>query len=85
MEIVRHGSVPHVMVCGLPGIGKTVRVCPLVDKIAGQSGKSCILEVNAADSRGIKLCGLQYNQLLERRCPFQPVCSNLSLSRILIQ
>ncbi|KAG5437598.1 hypothetical protein PCANB_000635 [Pneumocystis canis] len=48
-----NGNMPHIMISGMPGIGKTTSVICLARKMLGNAFKEAVLELNASDERGI--------------------------------
>lgn len=50
--IAREGNMPHVIISGMPGIGKTTSVLCLARQLLGNSYKEAVLELNASDERG---------------------------------
>lgn len=50
--IAREGNMPHVIISGMPGIGKTTSVLCLARQLLGESYKEAVLELNASDERG---------------------------------
>ncbi|KAK3299200.1 DNA replication factor C-like protein [Chaetomium fimeti] len=53
--IARDGNMPHVIISGMPGIGKTTSVLCLSRQLLGDSYKEAVLELNASDERGIEV------------------------------
>ncbi|KAK3902608.1 DNA replication factor C-like protein [Staphylotrichum tortipilum] len=53
--IARDGNMPHVIISGMPGIGKTTSVLALARQLLGDSYKEAVLELNASDERGIEV------------------------------
>ncbi|KAG9232465.1 P-loop containing nucleoside triphosphate hydrolase protein [Amylocarpus encephaloides] len=51
--IAKDGNMPHVIISGMPGIGKTTSVLCLARQMLGESYKEAVLELNASDERGI--------------------------------
>jgi len=51
--IARDGNMPHVIISGMPGIGKTTSVLCLARQLLGDSYKEAVLELNASDERGL--------------------------------
>ena len=49
--------MPHVIISGMPGIGKTTSVLCLARQLLGDNYKEAVLELNASDERG-KQCYL---------------------------
>ena len=52
-EIIKNGSLPHLLFHGTPGTGKTSTILSIVKKIYGSSEKFMVLELNASNDRGI--------------------------------
>ncbi|KAG4303915.1 hypothetical protein PORY_002659 [Pneumocystis oryctolagi] len=48
-----NGNMPHIMISGMPGIGKTTSVMCLARQMLGDAFKEAVLELNASDERGI--------------------------------
>jgi DNA polymerase III delta prime subunit len=56
--------MPHVIISGMPGIGKTTSVLCLARQLLGESYKEAVLELNASDERGIQnfsFCSESFN------------------------
>ncbi|KAJ9622388.1 replication factor C subunit 4 [Taxawa tesnikishii (nom. ined.)] len=51
--IAKDGNMPHVIISGMPGIGKTTSVLCLARQLLGPAYKEAVLELNASDERGI--------------------------------
>ncbi|EJD52101.1 replication factor C subunit 4 [Auricularia subglabra TFB-10046 SS5] len=51
--IAREGNCPHIIISGLPGIGKTTSIHCLAHELLGDAYKEGVLELNASDERGI--------------------------------
>lgn len=51
--IARDGNMPHMIIAGMPGIGKTTSVHCLARALLGSSYHDGVLELNASDERGI--------------------------------
>ena len=45
--------MPHVIISGMPGIGKTTSILCLARQLLGDAYKEAVLELNASDERGI--------------------------------
>ena len=54
--IAKEGNMPHVIISGMPGIGKTTSVLCLARQLLGESYKEAVLELNASDERGGCCC-----------------------------
>ncbi len=50
---VKQKNMPNLLFAGPPGIGKTTATLALARGLFGENYKSCVLELNASDSRGI--------------------------------
>jgi replication factor C subunit 2/4 len=44
--------MPHVIISGMPGIGKTTSILCLARQLLGDVYKEAVLELNASDERG---------------------------------
>lgn len=51
--IVKDGNIPHMIISGLPGIGKTTSIHCLAHELLGEHYSAATLELNASDDRGI--------------------------------
>jgi replication factor C subunit 2/4 len=51
--IAKDGNMPHMIISGMPGIGKTTSILCLARQLLGESYKEAVLELNASDERGI--------------------------------
>lgn len=51
--IARDGNMPHMIISGMPGIGKTTSVHCLARALLGSAYSDAVLELNASDERGI--------------------------------
>lgn len=61
--IAREGNMPHVIISGMPGIGKTTSVHCLARQLLGDAYKEAVLELNASDERGSRTqCSAPYGR-----------------------
>jgi DNA polymerase III delta prime subunit len=63
--------MPHVIISGMPGIGKTTSILCLARQLLGDAYKEAVLELNASDERGASYSLLQVSW---REIPLIPVC-----------
>jgi replication factor C subunit 2/4 len=52
--IAKDGNMPHVIISGMPGIGKTTSILCLARQLLGDAYKEAVLELNASDERGTR-------------------------------
>ena len=50
--IAKDGNMPHFIISGMPGIGKTTSILCLARQLLGDAYKEAVLELNASDERG---------------------------------
>lgn len=50
--IAKDGNMPHFIISGMPGIGKTTSILCLARQMLGDAYKEAVLELNASDERG---------------------------------
>ncbi|KAG2025933.1 hypothetical protein GB937_002075 [Aspergillus fischeri] len=62
--IAKDGNMPHVIISGMPGIGKTTSILCLARQLLGEAYKEAVLELNASDERGIQPIQVQSDDLL---------------------
>ncbi|CAJ0575186.1 unnamed protein product, partial [Mesorhabditis spiculigera] len=51
----RDGNVPHFIISGPPGCGKTSSIWALANEMLGAKAKEACIELNASDERGIEV------------------------------
>ena len=56
--IAKDGNMPHVIISGMPGIGKTTSILCLARQLLGDAYKEAVLELNASDERGMQATDL---------------------------
>lgn len=66
--IAAKGNMPHMIISGLPGIGKTTSVHCLATELLGPKlYQDAVLELNASDDRGIDVVRNQIKQFAQKR------------------
>lgn len=65
--IARDGNMPHFIISGLPGIGKTTSVHCLARELLGDMYKDAVLELNASDDRGIDVVRNKIKQFAQKK------------------
>jgi len=53
--IAKNGNIPHMILAGSPGTGKTTSIICLAKILLGQEFRNAFLELNASDERGIEV------------------------------
>lgn len=59
--IAEDGNVPHIIISGMPGIGKTTSIHCLAHALLGDAYKEGVLELNASDERSAGPFGVPFN------------------------
>jgi len=54
-NLIKKDQMPHLLLYGLPGCGKTTMALAIARLLYGDNYKSYILELNASDDRGIDI------------------------------
>ncbi|SCU79232.1 LANO_0A05534g1_1 [Lachancea nothofagi CBS 11611] len=71
-QIAQDGNMPHLIISGLPGIGKTTSVSCLAHELLGSAYSQAVLELNASDDRGIDVVRNQIKQFAQKKCSLPP-------------
>ncbi|CDO92822.1 unnamed protein product [Kluyveromyces dobzhanskii CBS 2104] len=66
--IAGDGNMPHMIISGLPGIGKTTSIHCLAHELLGDAYSQAVLELNASDDRGIEVVRNQIKQFAQKKC-----------------
>ena len=53
--VARNGNMPHLLLSGPPGIGKTTSIMCLANQLLGELVDEGVLELNASDDRGLEV------------------------------
>lgn len=67
-QIALDGNMPHMIISGLPGIGKTTSIHCLAHELLGDSYSQAVLELNASDDRGIDVVRNQIKHFAQKKC-----------------
>jgi len=74
-RIAQQGNMPHMILSGLPGIGKTTSIMCLARELFHDDPKlmkNAILELNASDDRGIDVVRNQIKQFAQKKVSLPP-------------
>lgn len=72
-QIAKDGNMPHMIISGMPGIGKTTSVHCLAHELLGRSYADGVLELNASDDRGIDVVRNQIKHFAQKKLHLPPV------------
>jgi len=64
--------MPHVIISGMPGIGKTTSILCLARQLLGDSYKEAVLELNASDERGIDVVRNRIKGFAQKKVTLPP-------------
>lgn len=71
--IAQDGNMPHMIISGLPGIGKTTSVhCLALELLGPDLYKQATLELNASDDRGIDVVRNRIKQFAQTKIQLPP-------------
>ncbi|CAO1633919.1 unnamed protein product [Parajaminaea phylloscopi] len=70
--IQEDGNCPHLLISGLPGIGKTTSVHCLAHALLGDAYKEAVLELNASDERGIDVVRNKIKNFAQKKVSLPP-------------
>ncbi|CAO1632146.1 unnamed protein product [Jaminaea pallidilutea] len=70
--IAEDGNCPHLLISGLPGIGKTTSVHCLAHALLGDAYKEGVLELNASDERGIDVVRNKIKNFAQKKVSLPP-------------
>ncbi|KAA1468033.1 P-loop containing nucleoside triphosphate hydrolase protein [Dentipellis sp. KUC8613] len=70
--IARDGNVPHLIISGMPGIGKTTSIHCLAHQLLGDAYKEGVLELNASDERGIDVVRNKIKSFAQKKVTLPP-------------
>lgn len=71
--IVRDGNMPHMIILGLPGIGKTTSIhCLAYELLGPELYSQATLELNASDDRGIDVVRNKIKQFAQTKISLPP-------------
>ena len=65
--VVKDGNMPHMIILGLPGIGKTTSIHCLATELLGKDYALATLELNASDDRGIDVVRNKIKQFAQTK------------------
>ncbi|KAK9475842.1 P-loop containing nucleoside triphosphate hydrolase protein [Lipomyces japonicus] len=72
--IARDGNMPHLIISGMPGIGKTTSVLCLARQLLGTADlvKQAVLELNASDERGVDVVRSRIKTFAQKHVSLPP-------------
>jgi len=70
--IAKDGNCPHVVISGMPGIGKTTSIHCLAHQLLGDAYKEGVLELNASDERGIDVVRNKIKAFAQKKVTLPP-------------
>ncbi|KIP10111.1 hypothetical protein PHLGIDRAFT_125772 [Phlebiopsis gigantea 11061_1 CR5-6] len=70
--IAKDGNCPHIIISGMPGIGKTTSVHCLAHQLLGDAYKEGVLELNASDERGIDVVRNKIKTFAQKKVTLPP-------------
>ncbi|KAN0060198.1 replication factor C subunit 4 [Thecaphora frezii] len=70
--IQQDGNCPHLLISGLPGIGKTTSIHCLAHALLGDAYKEGVLELNASDERGIDVVRNKIKNFAQKKVSLPP-------------
>ncbi|KIO29324.1 hypothetical protein M407DRAFT_21543 [Tulasnella calospora MUT 4182] len=70
--IAKEGNCPHIIISGLPGIGKTTSIHALAHAMLGDAYKEGVLELNASDERGIDVVRNKIKSFAQKKVTLPP-------------
>ncbi|KDQ19721.1 hypothetical protein BOTBODRAFT_27142 [Botryobasidium botryosum FD-172 SS1] len=70
--IARDGNCPHIIISGMPGIGKTTSIHCLAHEMLGDAYKEGVLELNASDERGIDVVRNKIKTFAQKKVTLPP-------------
>ncbi|KAF2443553.1 P-loop containing nucleoside triphosphate hydrolase protein [Karstenula rhodostoma CBS 690.94] len=70
--IAKDGNMPHVIISGMPGIGKTTSILCLARQLLGDAYKEAVLELNASDERGIDVVRNRIKGFAQKKVTLPP-------------
>jgi len=70
--IAKEGNCPHIIISGLPGIGKTTSIHCIAHQLLGDAYKEGVLELNASDERGIDVVRNKIKAFAQKKVTLPP-------------
>lgn len=70
--IAQYGNMPHILLAGPPGCGKTTAVMALAKQTLGNQLKNAVLELNASDERGIDTVRSKIKMFAQKKVTLPP-------------
>lgn len=70
--IAEDGNMPHLILTGPPGTGKTSSINALAAELLGETSKEAVLELNASDERGIDVVRNKIKMFAQKKVTLPP-------------
>lgn len=70
--VAKQGNMPHLLLAGPPGTGKTTCVLALARQMLGPRFKDAVLELNASDDRGIDVVRTKIKMFAQQKVTLPP-------------
>lgn len=70
--IAQQGNLPHIIISGPPGTGKTTSIMCLATEMLGADVKEAVLELNASDARGIDVVRSKIKAFAQKKVTLPP-------------
>lgn len=70
--VAKNGNMPHLLLAGPPGTGKTTCILALARQTLGPQFRNAVLELNASDDRGIEVVRTKIKMFAQQKVSLPP-------------
>lgn len=70
--VAANGNMPHILLAGPPGCGKTTAIMALARQTLGNQLRNAVLELNASDDRGIDTVRTKIKMFAQKKVTLPP-------------